>query len=154
MPEAYNEMKRAAMYVSGSEPFDIISSTQSLAFHWLYHEGDPSDNLYEFFEQYAVAVVFFSLTRARTEYAPQNELVEDDLFTGRRDVCGWEGVRCALNYTSDMVHVTEIRLSNKGLTGTIPEEIRFLPYMNRLDLSDNEVGGTIPEKLYGLHRLR
>jgi len=45
-------------------------------------------------------------------------------------------------------------LSNKNLTGTIPDEIAFLPYLNRLDLSDNAVSGTVPMGVYELKKLR
>ncbi|KAL3767047.1 hypothetical protein ACHAWU_004545 [Discostella pseudostelligera] len=156
-PTEYFEMKKAAVYVTGSkEPFDNAASPQSLAFHWLYNEGKSSRNLFEFFEQYATAVLFFSLTQARTLYAVMNnatERVYDD-WTEKQEVCGWEGVRCAYNYTSEMIHVTEIRLSNKNLTGTIPDEIAFLPYLNRLDLSDNAVSGTVPMGVYELKKLR
>ena len=152
MPEKYYEMKKAAMYVSGKSPFDATDTAQSLAFHWLYYEGSPSQNLYEFFEQYATAVVFFSLTRARMSSISYS-LAQDD-FTTRREVCGWEGVRCAYNYTSEMAHVTEIRLPSKQLKGTIPTEIGFLPYLIRLDFAYNELAGTIPVDLYSLKRLR
>lgn len=156
-PTEYFEMKKAAEYVTGSEePFDQAASPQSLAFHWLYNEGKPSKNLFEFFEQYATAVLFFSLTQARTLYAVMNNVTERvyDDWTEKQEVCGWEGVRCAYNYTSEMIHVTEIRLSNKNLTGMIPDEIAFLPYLNRLDLSDNEVSGTVPMGVYELKKLR
>ena len=157
MPTEYFEMKKAAIYVTGSkEPFEKAASPQNLAFHWLFNEGNPSKNLFEFFEQYATAVLFFSLTQARTLYAVMNNVTERvyDSWTEKTEVCGWEGVRCAYNYTSEMIHVTEIRLSNKNLTGTIPNEIEFLPYLNRLDLSDNEVSGTVPMGVYELKRLR
>lgn len=159
MPSEYFDMKKAAVYVTGTEgPFDSTSSPQSLAFNWLYYEGKPSKNIFEFFEQYATAVVFFSLTRARTLHALVNNVTTGravyDEWTKTTEICGWEGVRCAYNYTSEMIHVTELRLSNRSLTGTIPNEIEFLPYLNRLDLSDNEVSGTVPEGVYDLKRLR
>jgi len=156
MPERYFEMKKAAIYVSGSsELLDTTSSAQSLAFHWLYFEGNPSSKLYEFFEQYATAVLFFSLTKARTSYAYMHPTGVYDSWTERKDVCGWDGVRCAFNYTSEMVHVTEIGLSKKNLSGVFPEkEIHFLPYIKTLDLSDNEIEGTVPDAVYGLSELR
>lgn len=152
MPEKYYEMMKAAKFVSGKDAFNRTDSAQSLAFHWLYFEGNPSSNLYEFFEQYATAVIFFSLTMSRMS-SVNYALAQDD-FTTRREVCGWGGVRCAFNYTSDIVHVTEIRLPAKQLKGTLPSEIGFLPYLIKLDLADNEIVGTIPEELYGLQRLR
>lgn len=150
LPANYIEMKEAAMYVSAGQGFDIPSSPQSLAFHWLYYEGNPSTNLFEFFEQYATAVLYFSLTQARTEHF---EVVFDEWIT-TKEICGWQGVRCAFNYTSEMVHVTEILLPGKNLTGTIPAEISFLPKVKRLDLSDNEIKGTVPAAVYGMKRLR
>eukprot|EP00577_Skeletonema_sp_RCC1716_P012479 CAMPEP_0113435170 /NCGR_PEP_ID=MMETSP0013_2-20120614/36118_1 /TAXON_ID=2843 ORGANISM="Skeletonema costatum, Strain 1716" /NCGR_SAMPLE_ID=MMETSP0013_2 /ASSEMBLY_ACC=CAM_ASM_000158 /LENGTH=398 /DNA_ID=CAMNT_0000325497 /DNA_START=39 /DNA_END=1233 /DNA_ORIENTATION=+ /assembly_acc=CAM_ASM_000158 len=54
----------------GDDPFENFTSPQSLAFHWMYFEGNPSHNILEFFEQYAVAVVFFSLTGIRQSSLP------------------------------------------------------------------------------------
>jgi hypothetical protein len=152
MPAKYDEMRDAAKYVSGGKGFDVMFSPQNLAFDWLYREGNPSTNLLEFFEQYAVAVVYFSLTRART-IGVGNEYVFDE-WIRTKEICGWEGVRCAFNYTSEMVHVTDIILSNKNLTGRIPNEIAFLPKVKRLDLSDNKITGTVPSGVYGMKRLR
>lgn len=154
MPAEYYEMLKAVKYVSSEEAFATTSSAQSLAFHWLYYEGKPSTNLLEFFEQYAIAVVLFSLTQARTSAAYQGDVQIYDEWTSKNEVCGWDGVRCAYNYTSQMVHVTEILLHNRSLMGTIPDEISFLPYVNRLDLSDNQIVGTVPESVYDLSRLR
>lgn len=161
VPEYY-QMLKAARYVSGStersggnneeDPLDDFSSPQSLAFHWLYFEGNPSHDVLEFLEQYAIAVVFFSLTEIR-QSSWSNNLAQDD-FTATREVCGWDGVRCAYDYTSNMTHVTEIKLASNGLTGPIPKEIGFLPYLIKLDLADNEIVGTIPEEIYNLQNLR
>ena len=143
-------MLRAAKYVSGDGAFDTNLTSQSLAFHWLYHEGQPSTNLYEWIEQYATTVIFFALTQARSPNS--GEMAAD--FIERPEVCSWDGIRCAYNYTSEMVHVTEINLSDKGLTGSLPEEVGWLPKLARLDLSSNKLTGTIPESVYSLTRLR
>jgi hypothetical protein len=154
MPEKYYEMLKAAKFVSGKTPFDRTDTAQSLAFHWLYFSGNPSSNLYEFFEQYATAVVFFSLTKMHSTYSSLMPQDAANDFTQRREICGWSGVRCAYNYTSEMVHVTEIKLPAKKLSGTIPSEIGFLPSLVTIDLANNEIEGTIPQELYGLERLR
>ena len=159
VPEYY-QMLKAAKYVSGTtkrsggieDPFDNFTSPQSLAFHWLYYEGNPSHDILEFLEQYAVAVVFFSLTEIR-QGSWDYGLSQDD-FTAIREPCGWPGVRCAYNYTSNMTHVTEIHLPMRGLKGPIPDEIGFLPYMSKLDLADNEIVGSVPEAVYSLENLR
>ena len=161
MEPEYYQMLKAAKYVSGlterssgvvNDPFDNFTSPQSLAFHWIFFEGDPSHNILEFFEQYAVAVVFFSLTEMR-QSSWSNSITQDD-FTTISQPCGWTGIRCAYNYTSNMTHVTEIKLPMKGLKGPIPKEIAFLPYLSKLDLADNEIDGTIPEAIYSLANLR
>ena len=152
MPEKYFEMLKAAQFISGKTPFDRTDTTQSLAFHWLYYSGNPSSNLYEFFEQYATAVIFFALTKMHTSSLMPQDAAND--FTTRREICGWSGVRCAYNYTSEMVHVTEIKLPAMKLSGSIPSEIGFLPYLVTVDLANNDITGTIPEELYGLQRLR
>lgn len=59
-----------------------------------------------------------------------------------------------LQLYSEMVHITEINMNKKNVTGTIPKEIGFLPYVNKLDFSENEISGTIPDAIYGLKRLR
>lgn len=159
VPEYY-QMLKAAKYVSGTtersggghDPFANFTSPQSLAFHWLYYEGNPSHDILEFFEQYAVAVVFFSLTEIR-QSSWGSSLTQDD-FTAIRQPCGWSGVRCAFNYTSNMTHVTEVKLPMRGLKGPIPKEIGYLPYLTKLDLADNEIVGTIPEAIYNLQNLR
>jgi hypothetical protein len=162
MVTEYYQMLKAAKYVSGSrersgsegeDPFDDFSSPQSLAFHWLYFEGSPSRNVFEFFEQYAVAVVFFSLTEIRQSSWSNNSLPQDGFITIRQP-CGWNGIRCAYNSTTNITHVTEIILPMRGLTGPIPKEIGFLPYLTKLDLADNEIVGTIPDEIYGLTNLR
>ena len=152
MPIKYQEMLKAAKFVSGKEAFERTDTAQSLAFHWLYFSGNPSTNLYEFFEQYATAVIFFSLTKMHTSSMLPQDAAND--FTSRREICGWSGVRCAYNYTSEIVHVTEIKLPAKKLTGTIPSEIGFLPYLKEIDLANNDISGTIPLELYGLQKLR
>ena len=152
MPIKYQEMLKAAQFVSGKEAFERTDTAQSLAFHWLYFSGNPSTNLYEFFEQYATAVIFFSLTKMHTSSMLPQDAASS--FTSRREICGWSGVRCAYNYTSEIVHVTEIKLPAKKLTGTIPSEIGFLPYLKEIDLANNDITGTIPLELYGLQKLR
>ena len=51
--------------------------------------------------------------------------------------------------------ISGLRLGNMNLRGTIPNEIRLLSSLTRVDLSNNEIRGTIPGGLYeGCVRLR
>ena len=53
--------------------------------------------------------------------------------------CSWTGVTCTNG------HITTLELSGKGLSGSIPDQIGDLPYVERLDLSYNSLNGSIPE---------
>ncbi|KAL2345976.1 hypothetical protein Fmac_007261 [Flemingia macrophylla] len=59
------------------------------------------------------------------------------------DPCGqsWKGITCSGN------RVTEIKLSNLGLTGTLPYGLQVLSSLTNLDMSSNKLGGTIPYQL-------
>ncbi|XP_027350961.1 protein STRUBBELIG-RECEPTOR FAMILY 6-like isoform X2 [Abrus precatorius] len=59
------------------------------------------------------------------------------------DPCGqsWKGITCSGN------RVTEIKLSNLGLTGTLPYGLQALTSLTNLDVSSNSLGGTIPYQL-------
>jgi len=48
--------------------------------------------------------------------------------------CDWNGVTC-----DDMNHVTELNLSNNGLSGRLSESIGNLSFIEVLDLSDNDI---------------
>lgn len=50
--------------------------------------------------------------------------------------CSMTGISCDAEG-----HILEINLASKGLRGTIPESLGFLQFMERLDLSDNELTG-------------
>ncbi|KAH1259644.1 hypothetical protein AAZX31_03G241600 [Glycine max] len=59
------------------------------------------------------------------------------------DPCGqsWKGITCSGN------RVTEIKLSNLGLTGSVPYGLQVLTSLNDLDMSSNRLGGSIPYQL-------
>ncbi|XP_061359216.1 protein STRUBBELIG-RECEPTOR FAMILY 7-like isoform X2 [Gastrolobium bilobum] len=59
------------------------------------------------------------------------------------DPCGqsWKGITCSGN------RVTEIELSNLGLTGTLAYGLQALTSVTKLDMSDNNLVGAIPYQL-------
>jgi hypothetical protein len=50
--------------------------------------------------------------------------------------------------------LSEIRMSDMGLDGELPTELEYLPDLKYLDLSNNDMKGTIPGEIYGLKELR
>lgn len=56
-------------------------------------------------------------------------------------VQSWKGITCSGN------RVTEIKLSNLGLTGTLPYGLQVLTSLTDLDVSSNTLGGNIPYQL-------
>ena len=57
-------------------------------------------------------------------------------------ICDFSGVACDAKG-----NVVSIDLKNRGLTGTIPEELGFLSYLDSLDLSNNFLTGLLPSDL-------
>ncbi|KAL5156295.1 Protein STRUBBELIG-RECEPTOR FAMILY 6 [Glycine soja] len=59
------------------------------------------------------------------------------------DPCGqsWKGITCSGN------RVTEIKLSNLGLTGSLPYGLQVLTSLTYVDMSSNSLGGSIPYQL-------
>ncbi len=55
--------------------------------------------------------------------------------------CSWLGVSCLGG------HVNRLDLNNRGLTGTIPRELVLLSNLKELDLSHNQLKGNIPYEL-------
>eukprot|EP00984_Skeletonema_dohrnii_P014363 scaffold6018_cov94-Skeletonema_dohrnii-CCMP3373.AAC.3 len=49
--------------------------------------------------------------------------------------CDWKGVTC----DEDRQHVTELERANNGLSGRLNESIRHLTFIEKLDLSDNDI---------------
>jgi Leucine-rich repeat (LRR) protein len=57
-------------------------------------------------------------------------------------LCDFDGITC-----DSKDNVVEIKLPARGLTGTVPEEIGFLEYLEVLDVSDNQLTGFLPSDL-------
>ncbi|KAJ4821248.1 Leucine-rich receptor-like protein kinase family protein [Rhynchospora pubera] len=56
--------------------------------------------------------------------------------------CNWTGITCSADGS-----VTELVLSNKGITGDVPSSISQLKSLSHLDLFNNEITGSFPQFL-------
>lgn len=61
--------------------------------------------------------------------------------------CSWVGVQCEAG------HVVELRLPNNGLSGDVPTNFGYLPFLRVLDLNDNDIT-SLPPKLGDLAQLQ
>ena len=68
-----------------------------------------------------------------------------------KTMADWDGV--GLGNSNGVTRVTELRFSNRGLTGSIPEELGMLSALVRLELEKNQLTGTIPTELGNLSAL-
>ncbi|KAK2981863.1 hypothetical protein RJ640_010380, partial [Escallonia rubra] len=67
----------------------------------------------------------------------------------KSDPCtaNWTGVICIFEPTDAYLHVTELRLLNKNLSGTLAPELGQLSYMQILDFMWNNITGSIPKEI-------
>lgn len=113
------------------------------AFNWIVDRDpmklDPhSESLVQ---RYVLAVIYFSFNSLGWDANG------DDWMTGISE-CKWKGVKC-----DDSSRVIGLELTNKHLSGNIPDEIGNLPYLTSIDLSDNQITGDVPKALGKLYLL-
>ncbi|ORX80941.1 L domain-like protein [Anaeromyces robustus] len=107
--------------------------------------------------------IAFVATCFQSKFVYSQEPVNDcklleDIFTqwNRNDLVTWDssidGSCCDMtSIVCDPHHgyyrIAELKLRQKGFTGTIPREITKLKYLNYLTLAENSLSGTLPDNL-------
>ncbi|XP_021749773.1 LOW QUALITY PROTEIN: probable LRR receptor-like serine/threonine-protein kinase At4g29180 [Chenopodium quinoa] len=91
-----------------------------------------------------------ALNQIKSFYKRMTDWQGDPCFPKRYS---WAGVVC--NYdSSNIIRITSVNLSSKGLTGHIAASFADLTSLQILDLSDNNLSGLIPELLADLPMLK
>ena len=90
-------------------------------------------------DTYNTLKVFYEETGGGTDWVATNWLDSDVPFAN------WEGVE-----TDQSGAITALRLSNKGMTGTIPDTLKHLTSLVTLDLANNNLAGEVPALLGSL----
>jgi hypothetical protein len=138
--------------ITSQEVFDTTgkNSPQNQALRWIAKE-DPAklrtDHL-ALLDRYILAVFYFS---SNTESWGRL-----DNWMTKAGHCSWHGIQCVarddesqesgISTTYDASDfITKIELVDNGLDGTIPAEFGKLSNTLTLDLSDNELSGSLPE---------
>jgi hypothetical protein len=125
--------------------FQDPDSPTNKAVDWLMSEG-PHEMDHKLAQRFTLAVLDFSLQSAVTSARTLNF---PNFATPKVDECQWYGVYC-----NGEGWVRELSLNGQGLKGKIPSEIRILQgSLVSLDLSRNEISGSIPDDLFQLINL-
>jgi Leucine-rich repeat (LRR) protein len=131
---------------SNSESFDDPGSPQAKALDWILNSDvatlcPGADNLYQ---RYALAVLYYSTGGDENEACIASQAANCSISTWLSEVseCSWGGIVC-----DNITRVTGIHLDKSNLTGSLPEELSFLTYLQDLDLEENNITGSIPVSL-------
>lgn len=138
----YNHLFSLALDWQVTTRFELEDSESAAgkALLWLAFEDTSYDNVETLRSRFALATLYYSTHGEKgLKWASENH------WLSSYPVCMWHGVEC-LDDNDEIGLVKAVNLSANGLEGTLPRELSLLQRDCRLlDLSDNKVGGTIPD---------
>jgi len=138
--------------VSSSADFEVKTSPQSEALDWIIYDDQislcPGDD--KLVQRYALTVIYFALGGDFwMDCGRFSSMCEGVKFLSEDSECAWDGILC-----DDDGFVKEIHLDEKGMAGTIPDEITHLTNLMAIDMDDNDIYGSIPATIGSLKKLR
>jgi hypothetical protein len=119
---------------SSPQAFDDPTSPQSRARVWLYNDLLLNDLISEGADRVVQRYVCVELVYA---LGIPNATLRSDVAE-----CEWSGFSCDDDLPGRII--TNITFPSMGLTGSLPEELAQLQYLQRLELHDNNITGSIP----------
>ena len=146
-----------------------------MALEWLNMEANLIDkgiNLNgDLVQRFAVLVLEYSLNRTQAVSdedvdggAETSEGIDRSVAQMNVHECEWPGIICGSKNVTSTTNpnstetvdniVKEIHFGSSGLVGTIPRQINLLSDLEYLDVSNNDLHGSLPETLYDLSSLR
>ncbi|CAJ1970365.1 unnamed protein product [Cylindrotheca closterium] len=138
-------------------------TAQSKALDWLVSNDPAALNSASeaLLPRYVLGVLFYSTSGREPRLTGSNETSwkEHNQWLTGENYCQWHGIKCMededYNVTIVNGDIFEIDLSNNDLSGTIPSELQILADLQLLDLRSNQLQGTIPQfefpKLQEIH---
>lgn len=126
--------------VSSKEDLEHTTSPQHKAARWMaVIDKVQASSESQLLTRYALACLYFAL-KPKGEFPAR---------FGEMSECSWEGIECGLK---NELHA--IKMNGRGLTGTIPSEVRIFSSLKTLDLSENKIQGKIPKEVWNLEELQ
>jgi len=167
--------------VSDMNTFLVLTSPQSRALRWVAYSDqarlEPGDPV--MIQRYALAVFFYNSFMVFEKMAGAQapiEKGEDDQFEGvpiagwyiqdywltEKGICYWHGIECAVKNIGGIEKRTydenapiySFNMTNNYVWGDIPNEIKALHSIERLDLSGNRLQGKFPSEVRRLTKLK
>lgn len=122
------------------------TSPQFRAYSWLVQDSSNSNHSEErLLQRYALGTLFFATNGMHW--------LNNDIWLASSDELGWHGVMPGLDAERDKI--TTIELSGNRLQGSLPPEIfEFIPSIEYLHLSSNELAGPIPREIGILQHIK
>lgn len=151
--------------VTQRDVLENVSSAPARALHWLSYDDSMVLKHFEsgmsaetIRTRYALATLYFSTQKASflKDAFSESSWEDKTLWLTGFSVCQWFGVECMEDEfgMSSFGRVKDLNLSANGLQGELPDELGLLQLdIRTLDVSDNAIGGTIPESISDLKNL-
>ncbi|GFH53435.1 hypothetical protein CTEN210_09911 [Chaetoceros tenuissimus] len=102
-------------------------------------------------ERYTMMILYYETTPGTKDWNNKNKWLSND------SVCEWHGVDCTeLDGKEElkMNVINEIRLTDNGLSGSLPEELGLMASLEVLKLENNFLQGGVPEEIGNIKTLQ
>ena len=138
---------------------DTTSTTSNmLAIEWLAQEATGEQQTQTVLQLNQKLVQRFALLSLDFALQNGNNLLQGNKPLNARfgiDACQWNGIVCNNDDDDNNTMISEINWSYQQQEGVISKEIRLLSSsLVKLDLSNNNLQGTIPEEIYKLTNIQ
>jgi Leucine-rich repeat (LRR) protein len=152
------EKLKSALLEQQKTTADRLQDTSSSAFHALRWLTDDDAAQLSFKDpqlpaRFALASLYYATCSAEPQHASTERQVMDVAWTradgwlSQGSVCTWYGVDCASEDKEKDQKVVHLNVTHNGLEGTIPLELESLTDLILLDLSNNQLSGSIPSRI-------
>jgi len=135
----------------------LVSPTDDAAAATTSDGSNPSttkDTAAALLQRFAVVLLSFSTKMQSTKLVTErDDLLSKPWLSKDEHECNWHGIKCRNNNFFENT-ISFIEIPDARLRGSIPNSItQLIPYIATLDVSNNDLTGTLPGSLYHSKRL-